>query len=119
MRGPGSKWYTVLTPSPSSPHTTDKPWSSSDWNSTILLFRPQPNTRFADDTAAFIAAVKATRKIYISPTVWHGVPAARLAVSNWRTGLEAADGSVVDRVEDSEDYRVTVEVLSKIMENSR
>lgn len=121
------KLFQVLTPSSlssSSSFNTHEPWSSPDWNTTILLFRPHPltcpNQRFISDTSAFIDAVKATRKVYISPTTWHGVPAVRLAVSNWRTGLEGAqggakEGEIVENIEESEDYRVTVETLKSVM----
>lgn len=114
--GGGRGLYQVLTPRGTASETSPSPWAGPTWNTTILLFRPNPEGPWGTDTPAFIDAVKATRAVYISPTTWNGVAAARLAVSNWRTGLEAADGRVVDRVEDSEDYRVVTETLRRVGE---
>lgn len=54
--------------------------------------------------------------MYVSPTRWCGVGAIRLAVSNWRTGLEDAQGERVQRVEDSRDWEVTVQTLKGVMQ---
>jgi hypothetical protein len=54
--------------------------------------------------------------MYVSPTRWCGVGAIRLAVSNWRTGLEDAKGGRVERVEESRDWEVTVQTLKGVMQ---
>jgi len=36
----------------------------------------------------FIDAIKRTQQMYVSKTVWGGIPAIRAAVSNWRTDLK-------------------------------
>jgi glutamate/tyrosine decarboxylase-like PLP-dependent enzyme len=42
----------------------------------------------ADDTRAFLNAVRDDGRAYFTPTVYKGVPAIRAAVSNWLTGDE-------------------------------
>lgn len=145
MRSPeGSRLYQVLTPrceplpittsssSSSLPSLSasasaspgPRAWSGP-WSSTILLFRPHPLTcpipAFRNPLTgsdACIAALKATRAVYVSPTRWCGKGAIRLAVSNWRTGLEDARGGrvEVDRVEESWDWEVTVQTLKSVMQ---
>jgi hypothetical protein len=40
--------------------------------------------------------IKATRKIYVSGTVWGNKPACRFAVSNWMTNVERDLPIIVD-----------------------
>lgn len=133
----GASFYDVLTPPckqsevPTSEelgrfiNTEPQPWTGA-WTTTVLLFAPRadcPIEAFREPTTGasrLIEAIKATRKIYVSPTTWAGRSAVRLAVSNWRTGLEGArggpkEGQVVDRIEDSEDYSVTIDTLREVM----
>ena len=39
-------------------------------------------------TTRLLHAINRQRLIYVTPTSWAGVGALRIAVSNWRTGLE-------------------------------
>lgn len=115
------------TPSPS-------PWRGA-WTTSVLLFRPHPTRcpvpAFRDDAlgaSRCIAAIKRTGRVYVSPTTWDGQGAIRLAVSNWRTGLERrrpggregegmeAQYEEAQTIEESEDWRVTVEVLREVMQ---
>ncbi|CAO1635381.1 unnamed protein product [Sympodiomycopsis kandeliae] len=118
MRTEASSLYQVLTPATNDNLPSTEPWSKG-WATTILLFRPHPihcpNESYRRNCTAFINAVKSTRRIYISPTSWHGIGAARIAVSNWRTGLEDAEGKIVDDVRDSLDFKVTIETLRTVM----
>lgn len=120
-----SRYYQVLTPELCPPYGgNDMPWSGI-WSTTILLFRPHPLTcprkDFIDPIQGSnrcIDAIKQTRRMYVSPTVWNGRGAIRIAVSNWRTGLEDAAGRRVDNVEESEDWRIVTETLRQVMKGS-
>ena len=56
----------------------------------IVLFRGSAGSRYPpsdkDSAGRLTAAINATRDIYVSATTWRGIPAVRIAVSNWRTG---------------------------------
>ncbi|WVQ75704.1 hypothetical protein IAR50_005334 [Cryptococcus sp. DSM 104548] len=83
--------YTLInTPPPSPPSSSIQPIIPSN----IVLFShktfPAPE---------LTARINATRKMYVSKTVWKGEGAVRLAVSNWRTGLEGErDWEIVKEV---------------------
>lgn len=50
----------------------------------IVLFRAKDE----ELNEKMVAKIKATRKIYVSGTVWNGKPACRFAVSNWQANIE-------------------------------
>ncbi|CAO1612999.1 unnamed protein product [Jaminaea pallidilutea] len=134
-----SRCYEVLTPAcpariddeqqRSSRLQDPQPWRGL-WTTTVVLFRPNAETctveAFRDTEQGsnrLVSAIKATRKVYVSPTMWAGRGAVRIAVSNWRTGLEGKSASesqgdsraLAESVEQSEDYRVTIETLRAVM----
>ncbi|PWN30957.1 PLP-dependent transferase [Jaminaea rosea] len=114
MRGSeGREWYEVLTPEcgqmDKGKMHEPQPWRG-EWATTVVLFRGR-----AVEAAELIARIKATRMLYVSPTSWGGKGAVRLAVSNWRTGLEDGDGKHVAKVQQSYDYQVTVQTLLDIV----
>lgn len=125
-----SPYYQVLTPATSSlsskftPHNgrlraapgerNPPRWEDDFWATTVVLFRPHPKTcpieSFRDNKEGhlrFIDAVKQDRIIYISPGSFCGIGAARLAVSNWYTGV---DGDY--------DFDQTVKALTQVMQNN-
>jgi glutamate/tyrosine decarboxylase-like PLP-dependent enzyme len=62
----------------------------------IVIFRAKTvdlNKRLTD-------TIKATRKIYVSGTVWGDKPACRFAVSNWMTNVERDLPIIVDVLQD-------------------
>ncbi|KAI5361110.1 Putative pyridoxal phosphate-dependent decarboxylase, pyridoxal phosphate-dependent transferase [Septoria linicola] len=50
----------------------------------IVLFRAANDT----ENETLVQKINATRRIYVSGTVWDGRPAARFAVSNWQVDVE-------------------------------
>ncbi|UZJ55094.1 hypothetical protein CBS101457_004414 [Exobasidium rhododendri] len=110
-----SPFYQLLIPSCSSsldPDHLDKPQKGKgDWYTTIVFFRAHPQgcpiTSFTDAQSGhlnLIAAIKETRKIYVSPGSLDGVGGARIAVSNWSTGT---NGDI--------DYEITTAALKLVM----
>lgn len=93
----GGQWYTVVNADP----TDSVPLN-------IILFRAKVNTPFppsdATATPRLLHAINSQRLIYVTATSWEGVGALRIAVSNWRTGLEGA-----------RDFEAVVEALSGAM----
>lgn len=94
----GGQWYTVVNVSPQE--------SSVPLN--IVLFRGTDASLFpASDptsTTRLLHTINKQRLIYVTPTTWGGVGALRIAVSNWRTGLQG-DG----------DFEAVVKALSGAM----
>jgi hypothetical protein len=80
-RSQGGQWYTVINADPN--HSVPL---------NIVLFRSRPDTPFpphdAASTPRLLHAINSQRLIYVTATSWEGVGALRIAVSNWRTGLE-------------------------------
>ncbi len=56
----------------------------------IVLFRARSRDKYTTHTA-LVGAINATRRMYVSGTVWEGQGAVRVAVSNWRTGTGDGD----------------------------
>lgn len=50
----------------------------------IVLFRAKD----ADLNSQMVSRINATSKMYVSGTVWNGLPASRIAVSNWQIDHE-------------------------------
>lgn len=94
----GGQWYTVINIEPS---TATVPLN-------IVLFRGKEETPFppsdAKSTPRLLHAINSQRLVYVTATSWEGVGALRIAVSNWRTGLEG-----------DQDYEVLVKALSGAM----
>ncbi|GAA5968482.1 hypothetical protein JCM21900_001120, partial [Sporobolomyces salmonicolor] len=72
----------------------------------IVLFAPGPSSpaRFRaemrenpDPAGTFVAALNGSNEIFVTPTVWRGRRAVRLAVSNWMTS-EEREWAIVRRV---------------------
>lgn len=65
-----------------------------------VLFRGQDATRFPPSDMSsgqrLAKAINDTKTIYVTPTVWQGKPAVRLAVCNWRTGAKGEEQVVLD-----------------------
>ena len=53
----------------------------------IVLFRAKNITNAAEN-AQLIKHINATGKIFITGTIYNGIPALRIAVCNWRTNIE-------------------------------
>lgn len=124
-----SPYYQILTPATSSlskhiPHNgrlraapgerNPPRWEDDFWATTVVLFRPHPKTcpieAFRDEKQGhlrFIEAVKKGRIIYISPGSFCGLGAARLAVSNWYTGVDG-----------DHDFDQTIKALTLVMQNN-
>ncbi|KAK8846732.1 hypothetical protein IAR55_005819 [Kwoniella newhampshirensis] len=75
--------------------------------SNIVLFRPTASSPFSPDdptsSARLVMAINRTGKMYVSGTRWRGLGAVRIAVSNWRTGVEGEG-----------DWEIVRDVLEKI-----
>lgn len=54
----------------------------------FTLASPDGQKPSAEDVQAFLDRLKAGGVTFLTPTVYHGVPAARVSITNWRTGLE-------------------------------
>lgn len=98
--------YDVLTPEPSSSRARSDPFSYRVY--TVVLFAPsalaptryRTSTRENPDPAAtFLAAINASREMFVTGTSWRGRKAVRIAVSNWMTH-ESRDLDIVKRVLD-------------------
>jgi len=67
----------------------------------VVLFRARPGAAPAaylnpsHGSALLCKAINTTRKMYTSPTVYQGVAAVRIAISNWGTDLPQ-DGEEVE-----------------------
>lgn len=74
----------------------------------IVLFRGSPSSPFspsdAQASARLTEKINATRDIYVTGTKWRGEGAIRLAVSNWRTGL------------DNDEFEKVKHILASVME---
>ncbi|WWD22041.1 hypothetical protein CI109_106529 [Kwoniella shandongensis] len=81
-----SPYYELLNPTPPS-FQVDAVIPSN-----IVLFRSTSSSPFSPDdptsSARLVKAINGSRKMYVSGTKWRGVGAVRIAVSNWRTGVE-------------------------------
>lgn len=87
-----SKWYEVFTPQPA--NTIGENLAHSKHETTnILLFGITLNVpdRFKGEFGMrkVVEAINASRSLYITGTTFNGRDCARIAVSNWRTGLRA------------------------------
>jgi hypothetical protein len=64
----------------------------------IVLFSGSETSAYppSDPTSSsrLTAAINGTGKMYVSATKWRGQGAVRVAVSNWRTGLDRTDGDL-------------------------
>ncbi|WVQ79331.1 hypothetical protein IAT38_001428 [Cryptococcus sp. DSM 104549] len=84
-----SPHYELLNPTPTSPTSTTP---TAIIPSNIVLFAPSSSSPFppTDPLAStrLVKAINSSRKMYVSGTKWRGVGAVRMAVSNWRTGVE-------------------------------
>jgi len=73
----------------------------------IVLFSGSEDSQFPpSDPASSVKlaeAINATRRIYVTGTKWRGSGAIRLAVSNWRTGIDG-----------DEDLKEVVRVLDEV-----
>jgi hypothetical protein len=102
----GGKWYTVVnaTNHPTGPSAISVPLN-------IVMFRGSQDSEFPPSdptsTTRLLHAINRQRLIYVTPTSWAGVGSLRIAVSNWRTGLDG-DG----------DFNAVVEALSVAMQGS-
>lgn len=101
----GGKWYTVVN----AVQGATEPARSTSVPLNIVLFRGSRDSGYPpSDTTSItrlLHAINRQRLIYVTPTNWAGVGALRIAVSNWRTGLEG-DG----------DFEAVVKALSAAME---
>ncbi|KAJ3118197.1 hypothetical protein HDU96_003237 [Phlyctochytrium bullatum] len=81
----------------------------------VVLFRAVAGPEEVRDTTkggvALAARINGSGKMYVSPTVWKGVGAVRLAVCNWRTGKAGLAG----RSED-DDFNIVTEVLEGVLQ---
>lgn len=72
----------------------------------IVLFRPSANApiqfRGEDGVTKLKEAINDTKRMYVTPTVWKGRRAIRLAVSNWRTRLDV-------------DFDIVTAILDQVM----
>lgn len=109
--------YEVLTPK-CGPLDNSQPYEPQKWKghwcTTVVFFRAHPKAcpvaSFCDPKSghlALVQAIKETKKIYISPGSLGSVGGARLAVSNWATGLNG-----------DSDFDITISALSQVMQNS-
>jgi hypothetical protein len=100
----GGKWYTVVN---AINHPTELSAASVPLN--IVMFRGSQESGFppsdSASTTRLLHAINKQRLIYVTPTSWAGVGALRIAVSNWRTGLDG-DG----------DFNAVVEALTVAMQ---
>jgi len=89
-----SPHYELLNPSP--------PGMDTIIPLNIVLFRGSAHSPFpcsdAQSSANLTEKINATRRIYVTGTKWRGEGAIRLAISNWRTGLDAMDFEAVRSV---------------------
>lgn len=94
----GGRWYTVIN--------IETTTASLPLN--IVLFRAKEETPFppsdSTSTPRLLHAINTQRLVYVTATSWDGVGALRIAVSNWRTGLEG-----------NGDYEALVKALSGAM----
>lgn len=78
----GGRWYTVIN--------IETTTASLPLN--IVLFRAKEETPFppsdSTSTPRLLHAINSQRLVYVTATSWDVVGALRIAVSNWRTGLE-------------------------------
>lgn len=101
----GGKWYTVVNAvdSPNDPTKTARVPLN------IVMFRGSEVSDFSPteptSTTRLLHAINRQRLIYVTPTSWAGVGALRIAVSNWRTGLDGEG-----------DFEAVVKALSGAMQ---
>jgi glutamate/tyrosine decarboxylase-like PLP-dependent enzyme len=57
----------------------------------IVMFRAKDDSLNKE----LVQRINANRKIYVSPTLWDGAPATRIAVSNWQASAER-DGPFIE-----------------------
>lgn len=98
LRGYGKRWYDVLT-------------DPSQKILNIVLFAPaascgQDHFVGEEGATAWVNAINATGKIYVTGTAWEGRQAARLAVSNHLTAQEGFEES---------DFQSVILVLKGVM----
>jgi glutamate/tyrosine decarboxylase-like PLP-dependent enzyme len=90
----GSTSYELLNPSPKG--------VESIVPLNIVLFRGSASSHFPPSqegsSTKLTEAINLTRRIYVTGTKWRGQGAIRLAVSNWRTGLNENDFEEVKSV---------------------
>lgn len=74
----------------------------------VVLFRGTEGSKFSTEDPGsgqrLCNAINQSRTIYVTPTMWQGKGAARLAVSNWRTGS------------DEREVKIVLDVLEKAMQ---
>lgn len=107
--GGGAQWYEVL-------NATYKPEQDIALDSekvvplNIVLFRAREGSRLhhPKGSSLLIKAINATRKMYVSPG---RDGAARLAVSNWMTGLRTDEDG-------KNDFEIVVNTLRSVMQSS-
>lgn len=114
-------YYEVLTPrgaldrSEVQNEDAQKKWTHGFWATTVVLFRAHPQNcpipAFRASHLRLMEAIKSTRQIYVSPCVYAGMGALRIAVSNWCTGLGGENGSESDF-----DFDVTTKTLLQVMQ---
>ncbi|KAF8319744.1 PLP-dependent transferase [Clavulina sp. PMI_390] len=120
--GGGAEWYEVLNASYDQRDETSAMAATAvavgDSNITnvvplnVILFRPRSGSPLYHPTQgsmSLIQAVNQTRKMYITPGVGG---AARLAVSNWMTGLRTNE-------EGKSDFDIVTDTLREVMQPSR
>lgn len=91
--GPGREDWDVLTPAPH---------EGGFQIMNIVLFAPKRG-----DARDAIGKINGARAMYVSPTQWRGRNAVRMAVSNWRTGIERAKG-------EKGDLEIVLETLARV-----
>jgi len=123
----GGRWYEVLNLT----HEGKDGQKTIPLN--VVLFRPRTGAapsaylRPSHGSMLLCKAINATRKMYTSPTVYQGVAAVRIAISNWGTG-NGLDGEEVgdgvcqeDRIWDTQelkgmtDYEIVCKTLTTVM----
>lgn len=121
-----SSFFEVLTPQPA--HTIGSHLEQGQYETTnIVLFTLKAESIAQSgyrDMNEVITAINSTGALYVTGTAFHGRPAARLAVSNWRTGILTASNSTQNgtqglqqqgQEQHSEDLRIVLSTLQRLV----
>ncbi|CCG85014.1 protein of unknown function [Taphrina deformans PYCC 5710] len=114
-----SVYFEVLTPQPAEVIGCNLDQGQFE-TTNIVLFTVRTDSKVPSgyhDMNDVIAAINSTSALYVTGTVFHGRPAARLAVSNWRTGLarESRTGGNTTEIQRSEDLGIVLSTLARLL----